>query len=301
MPETVLSRYIRPEVLNQIEHLTFQPRQLVGGTLAGHHKSPFHGFAVEFASHREYAPGDDPRHIDWKVYFRRDKLMIKQYEMETNLVCHLVLDVSASMRYGSGGEQKLRYAQQMAATLAHLIIEQSDRVSLTVIDDETRAELPPSNSMAQILRMTEALDSIQATEKTSLRIPMMQLASRIQRRGIVILMSDCFCDLDELEKAIQRFRVAKHEVVVFQIMHHDELEFQFDGMVRFDGLEEAEHHLTRPDDIRESYLKSLSDFNERLEEVCDANRCERVLVDTRRPLRELFCDYLQKRLLVHRR
>jgi uncharacterized protein (DUF58 family) len=301
MPETVLSRYIRPEVLNQIEHLTFQPRQLVGGTLAGNHKSPFHGFAVEFASHREYAPGDDPRHIDWKVYFRRDKLMIKQYEMETNLVCHLVLDVSASMRYGNGGEQKLRYAQQMAATLAHLIIEQSDRVSLTVIDDETRAELPPSNSMAQILRMTEALDSIQATEKTSLRIPMMQLASRIQRRGIVILMSDCFCDLDELEKAIQRFRFAKHEVVLFQIMHHDELEFQFDGMVRFDGLEEAEYHITRPDDIRESYLKSLSDFNERLEEVCDANRCERVLVDTRRPLRELFCDYLQTRLLVHRR
>ena len=221
--------------------------------------------------------------------------------METNLVCHLVLDVSASMRYGEHDQQKLRFAQRMAATLAYLIIEQSDRVSLTIVDDETRAELPASNSMSQILRMTEALDRIEAVEKTSLGHPLMELASRAGRRGIVILLSDCFADLDDMEKSLQRLRFARHEVVVFQIMHHDELDFRFDGLVRFEGLEEEEHHLTRPDDIRQGYLQAMNAFNDRLEEICDANGCEHVLVDTHRPMAELFSDYLQQRLLVHRR
>ncbi len=151
MAKTVLSRYIQPEVLGRLAHLGFVPRELVEGTLAGAHKSPFSGFSVEFAGHREYVPGDDLRHLDWKVYYRHGKLFIKQYEMETNLVCHIMLDISASMRYGRRDEQKLLYASRMAVTLAHLIIEQTDRVSFATFDTAARQTLQPSSNVTQII------------------------------------------------------------------------------------------------------------------------------------------------------
>ena len=138
MPTSVLTRYLDPDVLARVADRQFEPRGLVIGNLAGHHKSPLAGFAVEFAGHREYAPGDDPKHIDWRVFFNRDKYFIKQYEMETNFVCHLVLDASASMRYGEGAEQKLLYAARMATTLGYSIVRQSDKVSLAMFDDRVR-------------------------------------------------------------------------------------------------------------------------------------------------------------------
>ena len=144
----IMSKYIRPDVLTRIARIKFEPRQLVEGTLAGAHKSPFHGFAIEFAGHRDYVPGDDVRHLDWKVYYRHRKYLIKQYEMDTNLVCHLMLDVSASMRYGQGDTQKLLYASRMAVTLANLIVEQSDRVSLTTFDEHVVNSLAPSTRAA---------------------------------------------------------------------------------------------------------------------------------------------------------
>ena len=190
MARTVLSRYIQPEVLGRLAHLDFVPRGLVEGTLAGAHKSPFHGFAVEFAGHREYVPGDDVRHLDWKVYYRHDKFFIKQYEMETNLVCHLMLDISASMRYGRLGQQKLLHASRAAVTLGHLIIEQTDRVSFTTFDTRERHSLPPSTNLSQIIRITEVLDQVAPVEKTAIGQPLLELADRAGRRGIVIIFSD---------------------------------------------------------------------------------------------------------------
>ena len=142
------------------------PKQLVIGNLAGAHKSPLSGFAVEFAGHREYVPGDDPKHIDWRIYFNRNKYFVKQYELETNFVCHLILDISASMRYGDGRQQKLLTAAQMAATLGYSILRQSDKVSLTTFDNQIRGVIRPSNSMGQILRITQHLDETKAVEKT---------------------------------------------------------------------------------------------------------------------------------------
>ena len=168
MSSAILNKYIRPEVLSQLTRFKLDPRQLVEGNLAGAHKSPFHGFAVEFASHREYVAGDDLRHLDWKVYFRHERHVIKQYEMETNLNCHLILDVSASMRYGEEDQQKLLYSSQIATTLAYLVVEQSDRVSLTTFDNKTRGYLPPSNNMGQIIRMTESLDQVKSINKTNI-------------------------------------------------------------------------------------------------------------------------------------
>ncbi len=176
MARSVLSRYLDPVTLGRVASRTLEPRGLVMGNLAGAHKSPMAGFAVEFAGHREYVPGDDPRHIDWRLYFTRDRYFIKQYEMETNFVCHLVLDVSASMRYGQGGQQKLDYAAKMASTLGFSIIRQNDKVSLATFDDRVRGFIQPSNSMAQVIRMTEHLDETEPVEKTDMSACLTELA-----------------------------------------------------------------------------------------------------------------------------
>lgn len=304
MAQTILTRYIQPDVLSRVEQYTFEPRQLVEGTLAGAHKSPFSGFAVEFASHREYVAGDDIRHLDWKVYYRNDRHVIKQYEMETNLVCHLMLDVSASMRYArpeQPDQQKLLYASRIAVTLGYLIVEHSDKVSLTLFDEQIRESLRPSNTMGQILKMTESLDKIEPVKKTHIGPSLLDLAARAGRRGIVVVLSDFFVDLADLEKAIQRLRYDKHEVVLMQVMHHDELTFEMPGMVKFVGLEDADIFLTRPDDIRAAYLEALKKHSDELDRICEANRCERVICDTQRSMAELFADYLQQRTLTFRR
>jgi len=300
MVKSVLSRYLNSEVLSRMADRPIEPRGLVIGNLAGRHKSPLSGFAVEFASHREYAPGDDPKHIDWRVYFTRDKYFIKQYEMETNFVCHLILDVSASMRYGEGERQKLLYAAQMATTLGYSIIRQSDKVSLATFDERVLEVVPPSNSMSQVVRMTEHLDTIKPVAKTRLADCLGELAGRMGRREIVMAFSDFFTDLDALESAVQRLRYQKHEVVLFQVMHHDELAFEFDGMRKFVGLEGPEELLTQPEDIRQGYLRAMRRFNDRFEEMCQRNRVERVLVDTSRDMGEVFVDYLNKRSLLNR-
>ena len=300
MAKSVLSRYLDPEVLGRIGGRQLQPQGLVVGNLAGAHKSPLSGFAVEFAGHREYVPGDDPKHIDWRVFFNRDKYFIKQYEMETNFVCHLLLDVSASMRYGDDAEQKLLYAAKMATTLGHCIVRQSDKVSLATFDERVLGFVPPSNSMGQVIRMTEHLDEIQPVQKTSMAQCLTELTGRMRRREIVIVLSDFFTDLDELEPALQRMRYNRHEVVLLQVMHHDELAFEFDGMIKFVGLEVPQELLTQPDELRQGYLRALERFNGRFEEMCQRNHIERVLVDTRRDMGEVFVDYLNQRSLLNR-
>lgn len=297
MAQSVLSKYVDPETLSRLAGRGLEPRGLVAGTLAGDHKSPFSGFAVEFAAHREYVPGDDPKHIDWRVYFTRDKYFIKQYEMETNLVCHLVIDTSASMRYGDGLQQKLLAAARLATTLGYAVVRQGDKVSLATIDESVLAFLPPSNTMAQIVRMTERLDTVEPTRKTRLPECLLDLCGRMGRRAIVLVFSDCFTDVDRLEAALQRLRYSRHEVVLFQMLHPDELEFRFDGNVKFRGLEVDEVLLTQPAELRKRYLEALKHFNGRLEEACLRNRVERVVVDTGRNPAEVIVDYLNARSL----
>jgi uncharacterized protein (DUF58 family) len=300
MAKSILSRYLDPEVLGRIGNRHVQPRGLVVGNLAGAHKSPLSGFAVEFAGHREYVPGDDPKHIDWRVYFNRDKYFIKQYEMETNFVCHLLLDVSASMRYGEAEEQKLLYAAKMATTLGHGIVRQSDKVSLATFDERVLGFVPPSNSMGQVIRMTDHLDQIQPVQKTRMAECLTELTGRMRRREIVMVFSDFFTDLDALEPALQRMRYNRHEVVLFQVMHHDELAFEFAGMIKFIGLEIPQELLTQPQELRQGYLRAMQRFNDRFEDICERNRVERVLVDTRRDMGEVFVDYLNQRSLLNR-
>jgi uncharacterized protein (DUF58 family) len=301
MPRSILSRYLDPDVLTRIAQCHIEPAGLVLGNLAGAHKSPLAGFAVEFAGHREYFWGDDPKHIDWRLYFTRDKYFIKQYEMETNFVCHLVLDVSASMRYGQDRQQKLLYAAQMAVMLGHLIIRQSDKVSLATFDENLRGFIPPSNSMAQIVKISTHLNELAPVQKTRMADCLTELCSRLLRREIVLVFSDFFTDLEALERALQQLRFHRHEVVLFQVLHHDELEFEFDGMIKFVGLEQPDEYLTQPDEIRSGYLRALGDFQGRLKELCQRNRIERLLIDTSRNMGELLLDYLNRRSLLRAR
>ncbi len=300
MAKSVLSRYLDPEVLSRIANRRFEPRGLVLGNLAGAHKSPLSGFAVEFAGHREYVPGDDPKHIDWRVYYTRERYFIKQYEMETNLVCHLMLDSSASMRYGEGDEQKFRYACRTAATLAYAIIRQSDKVSLATFDDEVRGFVPPSNAMAQMVRITQHLEQTKPHRESRIADCLTELAGRTKRREVAIVISDCFGPLGALEAALQRMRYHRHEVVLLQTLHHDELTLPFDRMTKFVGLELPEELVSQPDELRSAYLAALGAFNDELEEICQRNRVERVLVDTRRDLGEVFVDYLNQRSRLNR-
>jgi uncharacterized protein (DUF58 family) len=234
------------------------------------------------------------------LYYKRERYFIKQYEMETNYVCHLLLDVSASMRYGDDRQQKLHYAAELAATLGYGIVRQNDKVSLATFDDHVRGYVPPGNTLAQIVKLTQHLDEIEPNEKTDMAGCLADLTSRMGRREIVLLFSDFFTDLNELEQALQQMRYRRHEVVLFQVLHHDEWTFQLKGMVKFLGLEDADELLTQTEDIRVGYLAAVQRFTTELEEICRRNHIERVAVDTSRPPADVLLDYLNQRDVVRR-
>lgn len=298
MTTSVLSRYLNPEVLSRVADRPVEPRGLVVGNLAGAHKSPLSGFAVEFAGHRDYIVGDDPRHIDWRLYYKRDRLSIKQYEMETNFVCHLLLDVSASMRYGDDLQQKMLHAAQAATTLGYSIIRQNDKVSLSTFDDKVRGYVPPGNSLAQIHRMTHHLDEIKLVEKTQMADCLTEITGRMGRREIVMIFSDFFTDLEALEAALQRMKYNRHEVVLFHVLHHHERTFQFEGMVKFLGLEEVSEYLTQTEDIRQGYLQAMKRYETAFDDLCRRNAIERVIIDTSHNLGDDLVDYLNQRTRV---
>jgi uncharacterized protein (DUF58 family) len=294
MSKPTLSRYIDPTVLALVADRSFEPRDLIVGNLAGAHKSPLSGLAVEFAGHREYAPGDDPRHIDWRVYFNRDKYFVKQYELETNLVCHIVLDVSASMRYGDADQQKLDYAARLGLTLAFAIVRQHDKVSFTTFDEQVRQHIPPSHSTEQILRISEQMDLTTAVEKTSIRV-LSELVGRFGRREIVVIISDFFADPGELEDVVQRLRYDKHEVVLFHILHPDETNLDLDGEATFIGLESDDSLTARLDDVRLAYVEAFSHHAAQIERTAEVNRCEYALTTTDLPLAATLTSYLDRR------
>ncbi|MBA4030823.1 MAG: DUF58 domain-containing protein [Planctomyces sp.] len=298
MAGSLLSRYLDPETLSRVADRTIEPRGMVLGNLAGAHKSPLSGFAVEFANHREYVIGDDPRHIDWRLYYKRDRYFIKQYEMETNFVAHLVLDISASMRYGEGRRQKLAYAAELATTLGYSIVKQNDKVSLATFDDRVRGSIPAGNSMSQIIKMARHFDECDAVEKTDMPGCLSELNGRFARREIVMIFSDFLTDIEALEPVLQRMRYNHHEVVLFHVMHHDELTFDFSGMVKFKGVEVADEYLTQTEDVRREYLAALRQYQTQFEEMCLRNRIERVPLDTSESAAETLISYLNRRSLI---
>ncbi len=292
--------YLKPDVIARAEALGIKARTLVEGMRVGDHKSPYHGFSVEFVQHREYVPGDDIRHLDWKVYGRSDRYVIKQFEQETNFVGHILLDASRSMLYGDGDRNKLEYAKLLAATLAYVIVQQRDSAGLYVFDSAWRAQVPPGGRPGLVQEILRVLESAEPEEKTSIAPLLHELAEKVRRRGLVFLISDCFDEVPPLLDGLRHLRFQGHEVVIFHVLHPDEIGFPFDGMVRFEGMELPERLLTRPRLIRPSYLRNLEAYLGQLRAGCEANRCDYMLMETSQPLGEVLTAYLARRLRIRR-
>lgn len=287
---------LHPDVVARAQALGLKARSIVEGLRVGDHKSPYRGFSVEFVQHREYVPGDDLRHIDWKSYGRSERYTIKQYEQETNFLGHILVDASRSMLYGEGSRNKLEYAKVLAATLSYLIIHQRDCASLSVFDQGWRERLPASGQMGHINTILATLGDAEPRDKTSIGPLLQDLALQIRRRGLVFLLSDCFDNVETLIQGMQHLRFHGHEVIVFHIMHPDEIDFPFDGNVKFEGMEEKLEILTRPHLIQPAYLRAVKAFLRELQSGCERNRCDYVLMNTDRPLAETLAGYLARRL-----
>lgn len=295
-----MALYLQPHILSKAEALGLKARMIVEGLRVGDHKSPFRGFSVEFVQHREYTPGDDIRHIDWKSYGRSERYTIKQYEQETNFIAHILLDGSKSMLYGEGAANKLEYAKLLTATLSYMVIRQRDSVGLSVFDSRFRAELPVSGQMGHINTIVRTLEETEPAEKTSIGPLLEEAADRFRRRGMVFIISDVFDEIEPFLKGLRHLRFQGHEVTVFHVMHKDELEFPFTGNIRFDGLEDIEELKTRPHLIRPNYLKVIQAYLAEIRKGCEAYRVDYVLMDTTRPLEITLSEYLVRRLQMGR-
>ena len=284
--------FLDPKTIGQAEMLGLHARFVVEGYMAGEHKSPFRGFAIEFTQHREYVAGDDIRHLDWKVLGRTDRYYLKQYEQETNYVGSVLLDGSESMNYGSGSITKLQYAKVMAACLSYMILLQRDAVSLTVFDTAIRGQIPRTGNMASIHNIMAVLARFAATGETNIGAMLHDLAGQLKRKGVVIVISDFLDNEDAILEGIQHIRFGGSEVIVFHVMDPFELEFPFRGMVEFEGLEKIPKLMARPQEIRKSYLAAMNTWKNKIREGCERNMCHYVLMDTSRPLHETLTAYL---------
>ena len=308
-----LQKYLDPKVLSKITRLDLQARLVVEGFISGLHKSPFHGFSVEFASHREYVPGDDLKHLDWKVHAKTDHYVIKQYEQETNLKATFVLDASESMHYpsagsgraaredGKGGLTKYQYASAVAASLAFLLLRQQDAVGLAIFDEEIRTHLPASANPNQIKTLVRAIDVIEPKAKTSLEEICHGLAEKLPRRGLVCLISDLFVDVPGLLRGLQHFRHYDHEVMVLHVMDADELEFPFQGNTLFRGLEATGKLTVEPRALRKGYLEALDKFLHDVKRRCVANRIDYKLISTADHLDAALLAFLAARAAAARK
>lgn len=267
-------------------------RQIVEGYRVGEHRSPFRGFAIEFAQHREYTTGDDLRHLDWKVLGRTDRHYIKQYEQDTNFVAHLLIDASESMEYGSTDLTKMHYAKVLAACLSFIILQQRDAVALNIFDTRMRDRIPRTDNPGKIHEIMSRLAALKPESGTNLGAAMHDLASSARRRGIVIIISDLFDDEDSFQKNVERLRFQGNEVIVFHVLDPFEMEFPFTGTVKFVGLEGAADMETSPASIRKSYLESLNAFRQRIRGICSGSASHYILCDTSVPIAETLSQYL---------
>ena len=285
--------YFDPKTLERIKRLDLRARLVVEGFITGQHRSPYNGFAIEFAGHREYAFGDDLKHIDWKVWSKTDRLYIKEYEEETNLKSTIILDTSKSMRYGeTTGWSKFDYGATTAASLAYMLQQQQDSVGLVTFSTKIDKNLKASSHPSALKRMMHELQNTQPDDKTDMSDVYLQLAGQIKTRGLVVLISDLFMDLETLQESLRQFRLRRHEVVVFHIMHEHELDFPFEDMTLFKGLEIDAQLFTEPRALRQAYLDEVNSFMGQVRKMCASNGVDHVLVNTSRPLDATLASYL---------
>ncbi len=295
--------YLDPQVLARLEGLPLRARLIVEGYVAGVHRSPYHGFSIEFAEHREYAPGDDLRYLDWKVFGRTDKFYLKQFEEETNLVCSLLLDTSESMCYRSAAApmSKLDYARCAAAALAYLVLQQQDSVGLATFDHQVRASLRPGSNPSHWQELVRVMEESDPGRKTSVGPIFHELAERLRRRGIVVVLSDLFDDVEAAVGGLKHLRHRRHEVILFHVLDPAEIEFPFHEATRFRGLEAWPDVVVEPNALRRTYLDQFDRYLRRLKQGCRAAQIDYVLMRIDRSLEVALSSYLSSRIKRWRR
>ena len=292
-------KYLQPDVVAKLANMELVARLVVEGFITGLHKSPYHGFSVEFAEHRQYMPGDEIKHIDWKIYGKTDRYYIKQFEEETNLKAYMILDASNSMGYSSSNRiSKLEYASYITAALAHLMVQQRDAVGFTIFDESIRLYMPPHATKQYLKAILRQLELVKPANKTSTANALHTIAERIKRRGLVIILSDLFDKPDEVMAALRHFRHKKNEVIVMQILDPMERSFAFGKDAIFKDLETTEEITTRPWHIQKAYQEGMRKFLDVYKKECREHRIDYVLLDTSTPFDTALFEYLHKRRRV---
>jgi uncharacterized protein (DUF58 family) len=313
-------KYLQPSVISKLSNIELKAKFVVEGFIAGLHKSPYHGFSVEFAEHRQYMPGDDLKYLDWKVLGRTDRYYIKQFEEETNLKSYLIVDASKSMQFkssdsglsafsglkkffkkkqdaaqGKSGISKLEYSTYLAASLAVLMHFQKDAAGLVVYDENIKTFIPPKATSQNLKLILQKLSAVQPSGQTNTAAALNTVAERIKRRGLVIIFSDLFDDQQAVINALKHFRYKRNEVIVFQVLDPLEMNFAIDSPTVFKDLETNKEMLSQPISVMNNYLEAVKEFIETYKNACLSNNIDYTLISTETPFDTALMEYLNKR------
>lgn len=289
-------RFLEPEALARVKNLSMVARGVVEGSISGMHASPYKGFSVEFAEHREYTAGDDPRHLDYKMLARTERLYIKQYEEETNMRVQILLDTSGSMTYRHETRiTKLDYGCYLAAILAYLMTRQQDSVGLTTFDEEIHLDMPARSSPRHFNEMMRQLENLQPGKLTNVSETLHKLANRFKKRCLIVLVSDLYDEPDLVMKALHHFRHRKHEVIVFHVFDKAEIDFPFRDLISFQDMETGERLQIDPAYVRDAYKEQIDEFIETYRRSCAESNIDYVMTDTATPYDFMLSKYIAKR------
>ena len=293
-------RFMHPETIAKIAGLDLRARQVVEGFITGMHKSPFFGHSIEFRQHRDYTSGDDIRHLDWKVWSKTDKFYIKQYEAETNLRAHFVVDVSASMHYGNGAMNKYDYASTVAACLAYLVLRQQDACGVTTFDERVRNIVPTRSQQTHLDAIVRAMHVSKPKDKTDIEGILRRVAEHAPGRGLIVLISDLLCDREPLFRGLDMLRHNRHDILVFHVLDAEELTFPFAGTTKFEGMEEVAEVLCDPRSLRDGYLEALNDYLTEVRRGCARRGIDYQLLHTAEYLDAALSAFLHRREALFR-
>lgn len=288
-------KYLKPEIVTSLSSLALRARLIVEGYIIGKHRSPYHGFSVEFAEHKSYDIGDDVRNIDWKLFGKTDRLYIKRYEEETNLKTHIIIDNSKSMSYSSGSVSKINYANSLLASIAYLMINQQDAVGLIQFSDKINSFIPPKSRRSHLNTIINQLSETVEGRDTFIEPVLHEMAERINKRGLVILVSDLLDDPKTIMNGLKHFRHRKQEVIVFHILDKKEIDFDFNKRTKFIDVETGEELSTEPWHIRENYKKLMKERQKLFKKECNSQLIDYVPVLTNESLEKCIAEYLNKR------
>ena len=293
------TKYLNPNIVNQLNNLYIKAKLIVEGTMYGLHKSPFHGFSAEFSEHRAYSQGDQIKNIDWKLWSKTDKYYVKRFEEETNLSCHIFLDASKSMDFTSSNVTKFQYSQMIAAALSYLIIKQKDSLGLYTFNTEIKLSIPPKNNKNHLNTILTLMENMKTSGSTNISKVLNFNAEKIKKSGLIILITDLLDDTDKILEGLKHFQYYKHEILVFNVLDKQEVELEYKEKIIFEDLENKEKVNIEPWQIKDSYNKEYMNKINYFKSECLKNRIEYNLVYTDQDLDQAIHQFLNKRKMIN--